>query len=113
MKTLIEIEARGTYSKLSITQGGSLVDQIKAFTSPTLSSDKQKTAETMIYAALGVASDVSTLPFVADRHRLLTAAEAIQILFPYGPHFSPDQNRALASLRAAITAAKMPPESKA
>jgi len=34
--------------------------------------------------------------------QLLDSAKAIQRLAPYGPHLSPDINRALASLRAAI-----------
>lgn len=37
---------------------------------------------------------------------LAQAAEEILKLFPYGPHFTAEQNRALASLRAAVEQAQ-------
>lgn len=36
----------------------------------------------------------------------MISVREVLTLFPYGPHFSPDQNRALASLAAALANAK-------
>ena len=100
MTRTIEITVDGKHSKLSV-QCGTLTDAIKEFNKPEdeRKADAQKLAADLIYCALGIAYDTGKLPFV----KLTEPAQEIAKLFPYGPHFTPEQNRALASLKAALS----------
>lgn len=103
MTRTIKITVDGTSSTLSV-ECGTMADAIKEFNKPEAErkADAQKLAENLIYCALGIAYDTGKLPFV----KLTEPAQEIGKLFPYGPHFTPAQNRALASLAAALTTEK-------